>query len=156
MGGGGWGRGLQGKKETKGEHPRLFILTTNPPLFSPLPPHPHAAKQVRSVPSSTITAQQHDTTTNSASLTSHGKHSCMSALFACRPFSFPPLRARFEMCFATDALLWEGPSMYSFPKQFRQFAQLCLLWSSYYRIPFSPPFDLENVAFADDLCNPLK
>lgn len=60
-------------------------LLHNPPP-TPTPPPPPRCQTSAKCPSSTITAQQHDTTTNSASLTSHGKHSCMSVLFARRPF----------------------------------------------------------------------
>ena len=76
---GGGGGVFQGKEETRGEHPRLFILTTKPlPLPLPHSPPPTSVK----CPSSTIRALQRGTTTNSASLTSHGKHSCLSA-FCC-------------------------------------------------------------------------
>lgn len=76
--------GFQGKEETKGEHPQVFILTTKPlPLSLPHPP-PSPPPTSAKCPSSTISALQRGTTTNSASLTRHGKHSCLSA-FACRP-----------------------------------------------------------------------
>lgn len=50
--------------------------------------------------SSTDRALQSGTTTNSASLTSHGKHSCLS-VFACGPFP-PPLCPRPKTCSETE------------------------------------------------------
>lgn len=70
--GGGGGLSFRENKEMKGEHPGLFILTTKPLPLSPPPPTSEKC------PSSTISALQRGTTTNSASLTSHGKHSCLS------------------------------------------------------------------------------
>lgn len=78
---------FQGRTETNGEHP--LCLTTRPlPLPSslhPTPPSSSSPDKCEKCPSLTISALQRGTTTNSASLTSHGKHSCLSA-FARSPF----------------------------------------------------------------------
>lgn len=66
------GGAFKENKQMKGEHPGLLILTTKPLPLSPPPPTSEKC------PSSTISALQRGTTTNSASLTSHGKHSCLS------------------------------------------------------------------------------
>lgn len=85
--------GFQGMEETKGEHPRLFILATKLlPLSLPPPTPPTSVKG----PSSTISALQRGTTTNSASLTSQGKHSCPS-VFSCCPL-IPASSSQHDKC----------------------------------------------------------
>lgn len=98
------GGGLSGNGGNERRTPSTFTTKPLPlPLpHSPLPPPPTSVK----CPSSTISALQRGTTTNSASLTSHSKHSCLST-FACCPF----IPATLEMCFGADSLLWEGSSV---------------------------------------------
>lgn len=112
----GWGEeggGLSGKRGNERRNTLDFAFSQQVPSLCPLPhssppPPPPLPPTSVKCPSSTISALQRGATTNSASLTSHNKHSCLSAFLMSSTSSRHCIIPDVKMLFGTDTLLWEG------------------------------------------------